>query len=53
MLPHTNTPFCDPGDVTEPSIEWDPNAENEPEDITDEIQLEKFVHVLQTAQQLA
>ena len=53
MVPHTDTPFCNPVDVTEPSIEWDPNAENEPQDIMDEIQLEKFIQVLQTAQQLA
>ena len=51
MAPHTDTLFCDPGDVMELSVEWDPNTKDEPQDIMDEIQLEKFIQVLQTAQQ--
>ena len=53
MPPHADTQFRDPGDAAEHPFEWDPNAENEPEHITDEIQLENFIRVLQTAQQLA
>jgi len=41
-----------PGDVTEDSIEQDPDDGDEPENITDEIQLDKFIQVLRTAQQL-
>ena len=39
-------------DVPGHSIEWAPD-EDEPRDITDEIQLERFIRVLQTAQTLA
>ena len=53
MPPHADTQFRDPGDAAEHPIEWDPNTENEPEHIMDEIQLENFIQVLQTAQQLA
>ena len=40
-------------DVPEHSIEWTPDDEDEPGDLTDEIQLERFIRVLQTAQTLA
>ena len=40
-------------DVPGYSIEWAPDDEDEPRDITDEIQLERFIRVLQTAQTLA
>jgi len=50
----TLTPYLvGPGDVTEHSIERDPANGDELRDITDEVQLEKFIRVLQTAQQLA
>ena len=40
-------------DIPEHPIEWTPGDEDEPGDITDEIQLEKFIQVLQMAQVLA
>lgn len=42
-----------PGDISEHSIEWDPDGEDEREDIADETQLEKFIQALQTAQLFA
>ena len=54
MPPNADSSFRDSGDVTDSSIEWDPNAENQHEDsITDETQLEKFIQTLQVAQRLA
>ena len=40
-------------DVPRYSIEWAPDDEDEPRDIMDEIQLKRFIRVLQTAQTLA
>ena len=42
-----------PGDLTEDSIEWDPDNGDELGNIMDENQLNKFIRALQMAQQLA